>query len=86
MSSGSLLLLLGLLTLWAEMTPVSSKPRFNPRFCKLPSNIGSCSGNLQYFYFNRVSKRCDTFIYSGCGGNPNRFETMEECKRNCVGK
>nr|UMW88282.1 Kunitz-type peptide [Vipera transcaucasiana] len=38
MSSGGLLLLLGLLTLWAELTPVSSRDR--PMFFYLPAEPG----------------------------------------------
>ncbi|VDK29799.1 unnamed protein product [Anisakis simplex] len=28
--------------------------------------------------------RCERFIYTGCKGNRNQFETEDECKRFCV--
>nr|QSI83994.1 kunitz peptide [Calliophis bivirgatus] len=83
MSSGSLLLLLGLLTLWAELTPVSSKDR--PGFCKLAPDEGLCKAYMLSFFYHPNFNKCVKFIYGGCGGNANRFETIEECKRTCFG-
>nr|UMK70494.1 Kunitz-type peptide 1 [Bitis atropos] len=81
MSSGSLLLLLGLLTLWA-LTPVSGQNR--PDFCNLPAETGPCKARLPHFYYDSVSKECKTFIYGGCRGNANNFETWDECRKTCV--
>nr|B5L5R1.1 RecName: Full=Blackelin-5; Flags: Precursor [Pseudechis porphyriacus]ACC77798.1 blackelin-5 precursor [Pseudechis porphyriacus] len=82
MSSGGLLLLLGLLTLWEGLTPVSSKDR--PEFCELPADSGSCKGNFQAFYYHPVHRTCLEFIYGGCEGNANNFKTIDECKRTCA--
>nr|WVG99543.1 kunitz-type serine protease inhibitor [Pseudonaja textilis] len=82
MSSGGLLLLLGLLTLWEVLTPVSSKDR--PEFCELPADTGSCKGNVPRFYYNADHHQCLKFIYGGCGGNANNFKTIEECKSTCA--
>uniref|UniRef100_A0A670ZM56 BPTI/Kunitz inhibitor domain-containing protein n=1 Tax=Pseudonaja textilis TaxID=8673 RepID=A0A670ZM56_PSETE len=126
MSSGGLLLLLGLLTLWAELTPVSGQdrpselsersgdpwkggaeeiqvlpqgretkePRLEPlawwgfswgEYCDLPANPGPCRAKITRFYYNSDSKRCEKFIYGGCHGNANNFETKEKCHYTCVG-
>nr|P82966.2 RecName: Full=Kunitz-type serine protease inhibitor; AltName: Full=Oh11-1; AltName: Full=Venom chymotrypsin inhibitor; Flags: Precursor [Ophiophagus hannah]ABY74981.1 chymotrypsin inhibitor [Ophiophagus hannah] len=83
MSSGRLLLLLGLLTLWAELTPVSGLGR--PKFCELPPEPGLCNARKTFFYYSLHSHACQKFIYGGCGGNANKFKTIDECHRTCVG-
>ncbi|KAK9405053.1 hypothetical protein NXF25_009880 [Crotalus adamanteus] len=82
MSSGGLLLLLGFLTLWAELTPVSG--RYRPRFCYLPAKPGPCEAYMPRFYYNSTSNKCQRFIYGGCGGNANNFETRDQCHYTCV--
>ncbi|XP_032074051.1 kunitz/BPTI-like toxin [Thamnophis elegans] len=84
MSSGGLLLLLGLLTLWAELTPVSGQGP--PELCHLPAAIGSCKANMPRFYYNSTFNNCQEFIYGGCQGNANNFVTRDECHYACVEK
>ncbi|KAK9405044.1 kunitz/BPTI-like toxin [Crotalus adamanteus] len=84
MSSGGLLLLLGFLALWAQLTPVAGQDR--PRFCSLPAETGPCKGRIPRFYYNSASKQCQQFIYGGCGGNANNFETKDQCHYTCVEK
>nr|Q8AY41.2 RecName: Full=Kunitz-type serine protease inhibitor C; AltName: Full=Kunitz inhibitor C; Flags: Precursor [Bungarus candidus] len=83
MSSGGLLLLLGLLTLWTELTPVSSKNR--PPFCNLLPEPGRCNAIVRAFYYNSRLRKCLEFPYGGCGGNANNFKTIDECQRTCAG-
>ena len=35
-----------------------------------------CNAFFTNFYYDTVTKSCKTFIYGGCGGNLNRFETL----------
>ncbi|WP_083202629.1 BPTI/Kunitz-type proteinase inhibitor domain-containing protein [Stappia indica] len=84
MSSGGLLLLLGLLTLWAELTPISGQDR--PKFCNLAPESGRCRGHLRRIYYNLESNKCKVFFYGGCGGNANNFSSWDECRHTCVGK
>uniref|UniRef100_A0A8C7YS25 BPTI/Kunitz inhibitor domain-containing protein n=1 Tax=Oryzias sinensis TaxID=183150 RepID=A0A8C7YS25_9TELE len=35
---------------------------------------------------NSQAGACRPFIYSGCGGNSNRFLHQEECEELCLGK
>ncbi|XP_070600484.1 kunitz-type serine protease inhibitor 4-like isoform X2 [Erythrolamprus reginae] len=84
MSSGGLLLLLGLLTLWAELTPISGNGR--PGLCYLPPVTGPCKAKMPRFYYNSTSNQCQGFIYGGCGGNANNFKTKKACHFTCVEK
>ncbi|XP_061193644.1 uncharacterized protein LOC133201858 [Saccostrea echinata] len=55
-----------------------------PPVCLLPKQRGPCSAQIKNFFYNPVSGRCDSFMFSGCGGNENRFRTEESCNRHCV--
>uniref|UniRef100_F6UDC3 BPTI/Kunitz inhibitor domain-containing protein n=2 Tax=Monodelphis domestica TaxID=13616 RepID=F6UDC3_MONDO len=51
--------------------------------CLLPPERGNCDSlNLRYFY-NSTSRLCEAFIYSGCNGNGNNFDTVECCLKTC---
>lgn len=30
--------------------------------------------------------KCENFIYGGCGGNANNFESMKACDSKCMGR
>ncbi|XP_023597565.1 kunitz-type protease inhibitor 4 [Trichechus manatus latirostris] len=52
--------------------------------CKMDVNPGSCFEiHFRYFY-NKTSKRCETFHYSGCDGNLNNYKLKIECEVACV--
>uniref|UniRef100_A0A8B9BUT9 BPTI/Kunitz inhibitor domain-containing protein n=1 Tax=Anser brachyrhynchus TaxID=132585 RepID=A0A8B9BUT9_9AVES len=54
-----------------------------PDFCYLPSVCGNCKALFIRFFYNASSQRCEEFIYGGCGGNRNNFETKRECFQAC---
>ena len=41
---------------------------------------GSCKGNISRYYYNHKSAKCELFVYGGCDGNLNNFETKESCQ------
>ncbi|XP_074868085.1 BPTI/Kunitz domain-containing protein-like isoform X2 [Carettochelys insculpta] len=82
MKSGLLLLAL-LLTLWAELPPASGQQLPAGEICKLPAETGPCKAFFPHYFYNSLTRRCEIFIYGGCGGNENRFATEEECRRTC---
>nr|XP_020662656.1 eppin-like [Pogona vitticeps] len=53
-------------------------------FCHLPSVCGNCKAMFSRFFYNSSSQKCEQFIYGGCGGNKNNFETEDECLKTCV--
>jgi hypothetical protein len=45
---------------------------------------GTCAGSSPAFAY--VDGSCAPVRYSGCGGNDNHFETLEECMLRCEGR
>ncbi|XP_062816831.1 actinia tenebrosa protease inhibitors isoform X1 [Anolis carolinensis] len=54
-----------------------------PTICSLPPMKGSCENRLTRFYYNHQHKRCEKFVYGGCLGNGNKFQTLESCEKMC---
>ncbi|KAK1785948.1 hypothetical protein P4O66_017693 [Electrophorus voltai] len=54
--------------------------------CGAPSDSGPCRAAFPKFYFDSDSQSCHMFIYGGCKGNMNRYNTMEECMSKCAGE
>ncbi len=52
--------------------------------CELPPETGPCDGAFPRWYHNAETGRCERFVWGGCGGNANNFETLAECERACV--
>ncbi|XP_055451906.1 kunitz-type protease inhibitor 4-like [Psammomys obesus] len=51
--------------------------------CGLEQDPGSCYEIHFRFFYNRSSKLCESFIYSGCNGNLNNFQLKIECDIQC---
>lgn len=60
--------------------------------CTLPITLGyECNETstqgpedvLPSYGYNGLSKRCEEFLYEGCGGNDNRFSTRGDCWSAC---
>jgi hypothetical protein len=51
--------------------------------CKLPKQVGYCRAHIIRYYFNSATNKCEQFAYGGCGGNKNRFNTLEDCEETC---
>ncbi|XP_057369807.1 BPTI/Kunitz domain-containing protein-like [Daphnia carinata] len=47
-----------------------------------PSNI-SCFAFIPSWTFNSATGVCDSFVYGGCGGTANLFETLAQCNAIC---
>ncbi|KHJ42566.1 Kunitz/Bovine pancreatic trypsin inhibitor domain protein [Trichuris suis] len=52
--------------------------------CILPKDSGPCKASHRKWYFDTHRKVCRMFVYGGCDGNANRFDTKEQCQQRCV--
>jgi hypothetical protein len=53
-------------------------------FCSLPQDSGVCLAYIPRFWFNSATGRCEAFVYGGCGGNENNFESASDCIDACA--
>ena len=51
--------------------------------CGLDPETGLCEAYIPSYFYNETSKKCEKFIYGGCGGNANRFSTQDHCQETC---
>lgn len=51
--------------------------------CYMAVNSGSCNADITAYYYDPHSQMCQAFLYGGCEGNANRFQTEEQCERLC---
>jgi papilin len=56
---------------------------FVPDMCAQTVDAGRCLAYVPMFYYDRITDRCLQFVYGGCGGNDNRFQTRESCEQRC---
>uniref|UniRef100_V9KIA0 Tissue factor pathway inhibitor n=1 Tax=Callorhinchus milii TaxID=7868 RepID=V9KIA0_CALMI len=60
------------------------KDKRNP--CLLNFDAGPCRALFTRYFYNQVTKQCETFSYGGCLGNKNNFHTLEHCQNKCQKK
>ncbi|XP_077481992.1 WAP, Kazal, immunoglobulin, Kunitz and NTR domain-containing protein 2 [Stigmatopora argus] len=51
--------------------------------CELPSLQGPCKAYEPRWAYSSILRQCQSFIYGGCGGNDNNFESKEACEEVC---
>ncbi|XP_041030014.1 amyloid-like protein 2 isoform X2 [Carcharodon carcharias] len=51
--------------------------------CSQEAMTGPCRAMMPRWYFNINKKKCVWFVYGGCGGNRNNFESEEYCMAVC---
>ncbi|XP_052753939.1 kunitz-like toxin PcKuz3 [Galleria mellonella] len=51
--------------------------------CLQKLESGRCLAYMPRYGYQVATKKCERFIYGGCGQNDNNFVTLEECQRRC---
>ncbi|XP_044849937.1 collagen alpha-1(VII) chain-like isoform X5 [Mauremys mutica] len=51
--------------------------------CRLPMDEGSCLHYTLLWYYHGEANACRPFVFGGCGGNSNRFQSKLTCERWC---
>ncbi|KAJ7393360.1 Nidogen 1 [Desmophyllum pertusum] len=54
-----------------------------PAECYLPKETGPCRAYIIRYFYNKTTERCERFVYGGCHGNKNNFESYKECISYC---
>ena len=72
-------------TIFKGKTLQSRLPRHprHPR-CEHELDHGQCHAAIPIYYFNTKTEDSEKSYYGGCGGNSNRFDTLEKCKQFCI--
>lgn len=51
--------------------------------CLLQVDEGPCRGEIERYYYNTITQKCEVFYYGGCQGNANNFKSYPECQKTC---
>ncbi|XP_032239436.2 peptidyl-glycine alpha-amidating monooxygenase A [Nematostella vectensis] len=51
--------------------------------CVLENATGPCRGAFPKWYYSTADNACHEFLYGGCGGNANKFDSKSECLEVC---
>ncbi|XP_017038391.1 male accessory gland serine protease inhibitor-like [Drosophila kikkawai] len=79
--------LLIFLTLVAAL--VASSWALKNQICGLPHSRNgdgriSCEAYIPSWTYDSNNRECIKFIYGGCGGNDNRFDSKKNCEKLCL--
>ncbi|XP_051174696.1 trypsin inhibitor-like [Leptopilina boulardi] len=55
------------------------------RICRLPIETGACPGRFPRYAYVVRQRSCQRFIWTGCEGNSNSFDTKLKCEDYCRG-
>lgn len=52
--------------------------------CLMEKKQGECYAYFEKWFYNPTTEECEMFVYGGCNGNENRFNSKPECEKKCV--
>ncbi|XP_034666891.1 pancreatic trypsin inhibitor [Drosophila subobscura] len=62
------------------------KPVDVPEDCHQPKETGRCFALFYRYAYNVDTQACEEFVYGGCAGNRNNFESKDLCEQACLGR
>lgn len=54
-----------------------------PAICGMRSDPGPCRESVQKWYYDYEQGLCQKFVYGGCRGNENNFDSKAACLQAC---
>ncbi|XP_062968398.1 kunitz-type protease inhibitor 2 [Cynocephalus volans] len=54
-------------------------------FCRVSKVVGRCRASILRWWYNVTDGSCQQFVYGGCEGNDNNYQSKEECLEKCAG-
>jgi len=52
--------------------------------CDMKLVPGPCRAYLEKYFYNATSGNCEKFVYGGCKGNQNNFNSLLSCRIRCM--
>ncbi|EDL24072.1 kunitz-type protease inhibitor 2 isoform a precursor [Mus musculus] len=53
--------------------------------CGVSKVVGKCRASIPRWWYNITDGSCQPFVYGGCEGNGNNYQSKEECLDKCAG-
>jgi len=51
--------------------------------CSLSRDTGPCRAHHERWFYDQSDGYCKQFVYGGCAGNKNRFDSEPACREAC---
>ncbi|XP_059748410.1 trophoblast Kunitz domain protein 2 isoform X1 [Bos taurus] len=65
------------------LTQILKHAASKPEFCMEPELKGPCKDQMTRYFYNAKTRYCEPFVYGGCEGNKNNFQTLSHCIVTC---
>ncbi|KAG7245039.1 hypothetical protein INR49_023605 [Caranx melampygus] len=74
----------GIFALFTLLSSFSNVLALKPKdVCLLQMDEGPCRAQIERYYYNTITQKCEVFYYGGCQGNANNFKSYQECQKTC---
>ncbi|XP_019716925.1 kunitz-type protease inhibitor 2 isoform X2 [Hippocampus comes] len=68
--------------LWDDYDDVLSAEDYSEQ-CEAEPMAGPCRAAFRQWYYDSQQRQCKTFIYGGCKGNKNNYDSQQSCLDTC---